>query len=288
MNDDELSELRKKFDLEPSYRWDSSACITGQNPDYLSIAYKMIRVPRKTLQEESITEAIARGSEAFIALFKKWKNRRVYYDFHSASMTELIEINNMIVEISAPKLSRFQKIAGLSFYDSEVWEDIANKYQAWPPDDEEEQNEDFYSQDEYWEFIEARVKQEKWSIGILTTGTALFLIQSYLERMLKKACDLLVEEGLSSSFEPEASPKSSVDQMLDHISSATDLDLSDKNLKRFLFLIRSSRNTFVHGTWESGPLKMQDMTLSKAIEACIDLTFKTATAILHEAVAQSR
>ena len=288
MNDDELLELLKKFDLEPSYLFDSSYHAPGRDPDYLSMAYKMIRVPRKTLHEESITEAIAQGSEAFIALFRKWKTRRVYYDFYSTCMTELIEINNMIVEISAPKVSRIEKIVGRSVYDGEVWEKIANKYEAWPPDDEEEQDEDGYSQDDYWEFIETKVKQEKWSIGILTTGTALFLIQSYLERMLKKACDLLVEEGLSNSFEPEASPKSNVDQMLDHISSATDLDLSDKALKRFLFLIRSSRNTFVHGTWESGPLKMQDMTLSKAIETCIELTFKIATAILHEAVAQNR
>ena len=58
MNDDELLELLKKFDLEPSYLFDSSYHAPGRDPDYLSMAYKMIRVPRKTLHEESIVEAI--------------------------------------------------------------------------------------------------------------------------------------------------------------------------------------------------------------------------------------
>lgn len=273
MNNSDLKAMLKKFDLEPDRSWTLGHLIGPSFPRYLRKAHLFL---------ESRIEWLA-NEEILIDWIKKYRKEKKFHEFLRLSLREIISINNHIYENASLKLPAFIRLAEKNDV-TDLYQIIAEDYDCWPPDSDDESD---LTLEDYDEFILEKVEEIKWTLGTLVLGSALFLLQAYLERMLGKACDLLQNEGMSTEFFYVPSRRSLIDQMLDHISSCSDFSIQDGPSKRFLFALRVARNKFAHGSWEELDIALGEMTLAEAVSVCTDLTYDVASAIFKEYKDQS-
>lgn len=273
MNDNDLSVILKKFDLEPDRSW-SLGNLTGPSfPLYLRKAHLFLEAGIEWFADE----------ELLIESFKKYFEEKEFHDFLRGSLREIILINNHIYEISNLKLPALGEFS-LNNNITDLYLLIAEEYCCWPPDGDDEGD---LNQKDYDEFIFEKVEEIKWTLSTLVLGSSLFLLQAYLERMLGKACNLLEDKGLSTEFFYAPSRRSLVDQMLEHIASCTDFSIQSDPSKRFLFALRVGRNKFAHSSWEEMDIALGGMTLAGFVSVCTDLTYEVASAIFKEYKDQS-